>query len=218
MKENRVFGVFAILSAIFFWIAGITHFLMPEEQLHFARGITSEFFTSLGQNAIAFHIHYWAFFIASLMAMGVFILGRQEEDSSIFKVTRIWGIAGLALIALDFARMHYEAIHIASVFSTYPEAIKTMVLSSGLNRLDPYGIVFSLVGIHVLVWNYYAIRLRTMAIWLSYLGVLGGVILQFVFIGTLFQASIMITIASGLGGILIFPIWLVFAGVESLKG
>jgi len=93
-----------------------------------------------------------------------------------------------------------------------------MVLSSGLNRLDPYGIVFSLVGIHVLVWNYYAIRLRTMAIWLSCLGILGGVILQFVFIGTLCQASIMITIASGLGGILIFPIWLVFAGVESLKG
>ena len=52
MKDNRILGLFLILSATGFIITGITHFLMPPEQLHFARNITSDFFISLSKNDI----------------------------------------------------------------------------------------------------------------------------------------------------------------------
>jgi hypothetical protein len=46
---------------------------------------------------------------------------------------------------------------------------------------------------------------------------LGGFLLQFVFIGILVHIGLMIDIASGLGGIIIFPIWLISFGLWHLK-
>ncbi len=40
MKDNQSLEILSILSAVGFIIAGVTHFIMPVEQLHFARGIT----------------------------------------------------------------------------------------------------------------------------------------------------------------------------------
>jgi len=70
------------------------------------------------------------------------------------------------------------------------------------------------VGIHIFYWNYLIIRSKFLPVWISCIGMLGGVLLQFVFIGTLTHIGLMIDIAAGLGGIVIFPIWLILYGLR----
>jgi len=147
--------------------------------------------------------------------MGIVLYAKIEEsDSYLFKITRVWALLGLSLIALDFSRMHYNAVHIASEFNSYTETLKVFILQHGIDRLEPYGIAFSLVGIHIFYWNYLIIRSKFLPVWISCIGMLGGVLLQFVFIGTLTHIGLMIDIAAGLGGIVIFPIWLILYGLR----
>ncbi|MCP2519159.1 DUF4386 domain-containing protein [SCandidatus Aminicenantes bacterium Aminicenantia_JdfR_composite] len=218
MENNKILGLFSFLSAIGFIITGITHFLMPPEQLHFARGITSDFFISLSKNATAFHIHYGAFIVACLLFMGIVLCARIEETNSfLFKITRIWALLGLALIALDFSRMHYNAIRIAGEFNFYGKTLKAFILQQGIDRLEPYGIAFTLVGIHIFYWNYLIIRSKFLPVSIAYIGMFGGIVLQFVFIGTLTHIGPMIDIAAGLGGVIVFPIWLISLALRYLK-
>ncbi|NOX90698.1 MAG: hypothetical protein GXO77_16990 [Calditrichaeota bacterium] len=218
MISSRTLGIFSILSAIAYLIVGITHFLMPPEQIHFAQGITADFFLSLSKNAAAFHFHYWAFVIASLLAMGVFLgAGIGESPSYLFKITRMWALLGFAITVLDFSRMHSNAIRLASEFLAYSGTVKASVLAHGLDRLDPYGIAFSLIGIHIFYLNFSGGRSRRLPEWMAFIGMSGGVLLQFVFIGSLTHIGLMIDLAAGLGGVIIFPLWLIAYGLWHLK-
>ena len=164
MNKSRVVGIFSILSALSYLTVGISHFLMPPEQLHFAHGITARFFLSLSKDATFFHIHYWSFVIGSLLAMGVFICVRvAESDSLLYRITRMWAIIGLALTAIDFSRMHATALRLAGGFSSYSDAVKDVITAYGIDRLDAYyGISFNLIGIYIFYLNYLSIRSRSL--------------------------------------------------------
>ena len=58
---------FALAMGVFSVLTGITHFLMPREQLHMASGIQPGFFESLRISSAAFTIHYWAVIASALI-------------------------------------------------------------------------------------------------------------------------------------------------------
>ena len=208
----------ALVSAISFVISGITHFAMPKEQIHFAHGIGPQFFYSLSENATAFHIHYWAFAVAALLAMSVFIYSIESFKNEFgIKVTGLWALLALALIAIDFTHMHANAMHIATQFANLQASVQKLILARGLDRLDSYGIGFTLIGIHVFYLNFLSAKNRDYALWIAWLGMAGGILLQFVLVGTLARSGIMIDLAAGLGGIVLFPIWLIGYGFSQSK-
>lgn len=91
------------------------------------------------------------------MTLSVVLCAKIKKSYSyIFKTTRARALLGLALTAVDFSRMHYNAIWLTSEFFSYSESVKAFILQHGIDRLDPYGIAFSLLGIHILLelFNY----------------------------------------------------------------
>ncbi|MCD6194531.1 MAG: hypothetical protein J7L26_13855 [Candidatus Aminicenantes bacterium] len=130
--KSYLLTIFALTAALAYLVVGISHFLMPPEQLHFARGVTAEFFTSLSHESLAFHFHYWAFVLALLLTGEVFSLVQAEDSWPWFYfVVRFWAYLGLGVAAFDFARMHFQAIHGASIFSSLslPQGDPPLVLS-----------------------------------------------------------------------------------------
>ena len=65
---------FAIIMGMAYIVAGITHFLMPREQLHMASGIKPVFFESLKSSSTVFRIHYWAIIIGTLAGAAVVLV------------------------------------------------------------------------------------------------------------------------------------------------
>jgi len=163
LKKDHSFllPVFAFAAAFMFIAEGITHFLMPPEQIHLAHGITPAFFTSLAANPAAFHIHYW---------------------------------------------------------TGYSETIKAVILARGLDHIDPYGMAFNLTGIFVFYLSYRWFRTGDLPKWLTWTGMAGGVLLQFVLVGILTHTGRLIDLAAGLGGIVLFPLWLIGLGILRPEG
>ena len=218
MKKSSLLPVFSVLGALMFIAAGVTHFLMPPEQIHFAHGITERFFTSLAANPLAFHIHYWTFAAGALLGIGVFInLPETEKNMPFFRFSRTLAIIGLVLMAVDFLRMHNEAMHLASAFQGFSKTTKQVIIAKGIDHIDPYGIAFNLTGIFVFFLSYQWFRTGFIPAWIAVTGILGGVLLQFVLVGILTHTGILVDLAAGLGGIVLFPVWLMGMSFQFLN-
>lgn len=218
MNGNKNIGFAALVCAAFYIIVGMTHFLMPSTQLHFSSGVTSEFFISLSKNATAFHFHYWAFVIASIINIGViYSITKQLEFTSIYRVATLLAIIALSVTAYDFARMHYQAIQLTEKFVTSDAFIKNVILIQGLDRLDAYGIGFNLLGFYLFILSYHTLCMKIWPRFVSISGILAGILLQFVLIGTLTRVGVFIDIASGLGGIIFVPLFFIGIGLFYIK-
>lgn len=223
MEENDVndrwiIGILSILCALCYVVGGITHFLMPSEQLHFSGGADSEFFISLIQKASAFHVHYWVFVMASLSAIGVVAGIRIQDSVSLwFRFVSILAIVGFALTAIDFAHMHAQAIRMAGQFSDASPVMREVIASRGIDRLDGYGISFNMMGLWLITLCCTALRARTWPGWISGLGILNGILLQLVLVGTVVHSGMLIDIAAGLSGVILTPVLFFSFGIIYLK-
>ena len=218
MNNRRTTGILSIFCAIFYIVVGITHFLMPPEQLHFSHGASAEFFVSVAKGAIAFHIHYWAFVVASLLAVGVVCGIRIGEKRSLwFRFVRTLAIIGLALTAIDFARMHAQAIRFAGKYLNASPVLKVVIIGRGIDRLDAYGLSFSMLGLWLLTISYGALRVRKWPGWIALIGIFNGILLQFVLVGTVTHSGPLIDIAAGLGGVVVTPILFIGIGAIHLR-
>jgi hypothetical protein len=218
VNDRWIIGILAIFCGLCYIVGGITHFLMPSEQLHFSGGADSEFFISLIQEASAFHVHYWVFVIASLAAIGVVAGIRIQDPVSLwFRFVSILAIVAFALTAIDFARMHAQAVRMAGQFSNASPAMREVIASRGIDRLDGYGISFNMVGLWLITLCCTALRARTWPVWISGLGILNGILLQWVLIGTVMHSDMLIDLAAGLSGVILTPVLFFSFGVIYLK-
>jgi hypothetical protein len=96
---------------------------MPKAQLHFAAGITANFFISLAPKSTAFQVHYWVFAVSSLLVM-VVVLGLKNilniRRSLWLRFTEVLAVTGLALTAIDFVLMQNYALRLAKEFAYHP--------------------------------------------------------------------------------------------------
>lgn len=218
MTITKTVGLISILCGILNIVVGVTHFLMPAEQLHFAHGATSDFFLSLAENATAFHVHYWCFVIASILTIGViYIITDQLNLSSFHRYTSILAIISLSVTSYDFARMHHQAMQLTQKFISADTPIKELILIQGLDRIDAYGIGFNLLGLYLIFLCYQAYRKKYWPRYISIIGFLAGVLLQLVLVGTFAGVGILIDITSGLSGVILIPIFLFGIGFYYLK-
>ena len=62
MKRTSIlrFGaISAFLCGALYLLVGVTHFLLPREQLRGATGVDAAFFESLASSSAVFTVHYW---------------------------------------------------------------------------------------------------------------------------------------------------------------
>jgi hypothetical protein len=223
IKNEGFIGVGWISSltvGILYLLVGVTHFLLPLDQLRGGRGINEAFFLSLADHSLVFSTHYWLVVLLSLFSIAV-ILAFFKIVSSTHKGIALWvaiiGIIGTALSIADFASVGVKAPRIAQQFSSYTASEKSAALITGLQHIDPCFLSWGLLGIWSLVYNWLALRNKLLPKNICYVGIFGSCLYILVFVGSSFQKQLIVDIAVGIGGLIIAPIWYIWFGFAIKK-
>ena len=201
----------AVIMAVSYVLVGITHFLMPREQIHMAGGIKATFFESLTRTSTAFRLHYWCFMIAALSGAGLMI-GLPEtlgiQPSLLLIVSQAVAVFGSLVAALNFGFMLDRALRLSRAWSGLSAAAQETLRTEGLQNLDPTGLFsFGLVGLGLGLINVMAINAQSIPMWLGIIGCLGGVTFLAVFIGMVSGVGVLVDIGAGFGGFIAAPVW-----------
>jgi hypothetical protein len=181
MKRTSVlrFGATcAFLSGVLALLAGLTHFLLPRDQLRGASGVDAAFFDSLATSSAAFVAHYWLVVLACLFTIAVilaFFLLLQDHQSGLLCWAALLGVSGAMLNASDFALVAVESPRIAERFAAYPAAAQSALLLQGVPNLGPCCLGSGLMGLWWLAANAVALRAGRLPRFQASLGMLMGV-------------------------------------------
>jgi hypothetical protein len=202
---------FAIAMGVFSMVAGITHFLIPREQLHMASGIQPGFFESLRISSTAFTIHYWAI-TASTLAGAAVVIGigsaLDMQQGIILMILNVGAVCGFIVTSLSFGLMLKRAVHISRIWPSLSQHAKETIRTNGLPNLDPFGLFgFGLVGIWMIAFNMAAINAGTLHVWHGLVGCVGGLLYLSVLAGMMFRIAFLIDVSAALGCVVIAPIW-----------
>ncbi|MGD2146666.1 MAG: DUF4386 family protein [Anaerolineae bacterium] len=191
-------------------LAGVTHFLLPSDQLRGATGVDAAFFISLAASSTVFVVHYWLIVLGCLFNLGVtvalFTLMRGHR-SGFFRWATLLGVVGLALAAADYALVGVESPRIAARFATAPTAAQAALLLQGVPHVDPCFFGWGLMGLWWLGANVAALRAGRLPRLLASLGILGGLLTLGGFAGALVRSALVVDIAVGLGFLVVAPVW-----------
>ena len=209
---------FAIAMGVFSIVAGITHFLMPREQLHMASGIQPGFFDSLRNSSAAFIIHYWAI-IASALAGAAVVIGiwsaLDMQQGTILMILNVGAVCGFVITSLSFGLMLKRALHVSNIWHSLSQHAKDTIRANGLPNLDPFGIFgFGLVGIWLIAFNVAAINAGALSTWHGLLGCAGGLLYLSVLMGMMLRIALLVDVSAALGCIVIAPIWSIVLAVK----
>ena len=201
----------AITMGLAYIVAGITHFVMPREQLHMASGVKPAFFESLQRSSNTFKIHYWAIMIATL-AGAALVVGIGDalhmEQGIILTLLRVGAICGFLVTTLSFGLMLNRAVRISNVWSTLSEHTQEAIRTSGLPNLDPSGLFgFGLVGLWFVVFNVIAVNAGALPVWYGIAGCVVGVLSLAALIGMLLHVGLLVDMSAALGGVVLVPFW-----------
>jgi hypothetical protein len=201
----------AVIIAVAYILVGITHFLMPREQLHMAGGVKATFFESLKRTSTAFRLHYWFFIIAALSGAALVTglpatLGLQP--SLILTMSQVGTVFGFLITALNFGFIQERALRVSRIWSGLSATAQESLQAEGLLNLDPTGLFcFGLPGIGLCIINTIAINAHSIPVWLGVVGCLGGISFLTVFGGMVFSVGVLVDIGAGIGGFIAAPIW-----------
>ena len=225
MSENRtpnLGGNCAIAAAIAYIVVGITFFNLPQIQRG-SSGINqvTEYFTSVASDSFLLQLQYWSFSFAALMGLAVIIAAnRKFRDLSedFIDWASVVGLIGYGVMCTNFVRFVDIIPQRAQIFVEAGEQMQISMLGANPLTLDPTGILgFGFVGFWFFVLNYFAKNSETFPNILAYIGMIGGILHIFVAIGNIIDQQILISIAAGLGGIVLGPIWLIWFGMTLKK-
>ena len=226
MSENRTSnlgGNCAIAAAIAYIIVGITFFNLPQIQ----RGSSgsdqvTEYFTSVASDSLLLQLQYWSFSFAALMGLAVIITANRKFrnlSEDFIDWASVVGLIGNGIMCTNFVRFVDIIPQRAQIFVEGREQMQISMLGANPLTLDPTGILgFGFVGFWFLVLNYFTKERETFPNVLAYIGMIGGILHIFVAIGNIIDQQILISIAAGLGGIVLGPIWLIWFGMTLKKG
>jgi len=218
MKHSSILsfgGTSAQGVGILYVLVAITHFLLPRDQLRGAGGVTAAFFQSLSGSSVVFSAHYWTVAILSFLTIAVY-LGLlsllRDHLSGPLCWAAVVGIIGAALSMVDFAYVGVEAPRLARAFSGASAGAQSVLVVSGIPHIDPCFFASALMGIFSLIGNAVALRHRLLPRAVTYIGLIGGVALLLVFLGSLVRSPRTIDVTVGLGGLIIGPVWYTWVG------
>jgi len=216
----RVGWISSLTVGILYLLVGVTHFLLPFDQLRGGRGITEAFFLSLAEHSLVFSVHYWLVVLLSLFSIAVIlaffkILGSANKG--IASWVTVIGIIGTALSIVDFASVGVKAPRMAQHFSSYTGSEKWAALAAGLPHVDPCFLSWGLLGIWAFACSWLALKNKLLPKNLCFVGILGGSLYILVFLGSILQEQLIVDIAVGVGGLIIAPIWYIWFGLALKK-
>jgi hypothetical protein len=164
-------------------------------------------------------VESWALALTGVLGLGIVPAFKRlihSEDHAWIHFVSSLAYLGFATTALNFARAAILVPFEASVY-VKPEMDVTLqrILNWDNNHLplDPQGwFLFGCVGLWVLMISLAVLREGKMPKLWAYLGIATTVMYWLVVIGNVMEVPLLSTIAAGLGGGVLAPIWYIWAG------
>ena len=218
MKDNsmaKLGGICAILVGISYLVVGGTYFLLSAEQQ--AGGATSQLFASVAESSTGLVIQYWAFVLGALLAvaavMAISDLVRSANEGLI-RWTSTLAIIGFAVTAVRFLIAQDQMPRLAASYVQADPSARAALEAIGPMNLDPEAWMgFGVVGLWFLAVNWLALHGGQLPTVLAYIGLAGGIAYALVVAGPSLQFPILSSVAAGLGGIILAPIWYIWTGL-----
>jgi hypothetical protein len=219
MKDNslsKLGGNCSVLLGILYLMIGVTYLLLPAAQKQ--TSATDQFLPSFAESPTTQVIQWWVFALSGLIGIAVVLAVSESvrsENEGWVRWTSTLAILGFAVVAINnFRNIAFQA-GLARAYVEGDAVTKTVIELSGPFSLDPQGwLGFGAVGLWVLVVSLLA---RRAGIWpqlLSYLGIATALAYWLIVAGFVFYQEILFTIGAALGGIILAPIWYIWAGLR----
>ena len=219
MKDNtlsKLGGNCSILLGILYLVIGITYLLLPADQKQ--TSAVDKFLPSLASNPTMQVVQFWAFAFSGLVAIAV-VLALSEsvrsENEGWVRWTSNLATLGFAVVAINnFRNIGYQ-LPLARAYVEGDAVTKMVIELGGPFGLDPQGwLGFGAVGLWVLVVSLLA---RRAGIWpnlLAYVGIATALAYWLIVAGFVSNQEALFTIGAALGGIILAPIWYIWAGLR----
>jgi len=213
---SKVGGICSILLAISYIVVGVTYLLLPAAQQQ-PPGDPAQFLTSFSENPTPLSVEYLAFALGAVFAFAAIpAISELVRSGNEGWVRWMSGLAylGFAVTALNFFRLLALVPAQADAYAAADSETKLVIVNSGNLGLDPQGwLLFGSVGLWVLVVSWLALRKAALPKLWAVLGIAVAIAYGLVVAGYVLEVGGLITIAAGLGGIILGPIWYIWVGV-----
>ena len=217
MKDSTLSKLGGICSSLLggsYLLIGVSYLVLPAEQK--AGGALEKFLPSFAQNPAPLTLQYWMFAYGALLALAVVPAVSQNVRSvneGWVRWTSNLATLGFAVVAINNFRNLAFQLDRATAYVSGDAAAKAAIEVSGPFSLDPQGwLGFGAVGLWVLVVSLLALRAGTWPKLLAYGGIAVAVASWLVVAGFVLNLEILITIAAGVGGVILAPIWYIWLG------
>ena len=223
MKNNslsKLGGNCSILLGILYLVIGITYMLLPADQKQ--TSAVDKFLPSLAENPTTQIIQWWGFALSGLVAIAVVLAVSESvrsENEGWVRWTSNLAILGFAVVAINNFRNIAFQPGLAGAYVEGDAVTKTVIELSGPFSLDPHGwLGFGTVGLWVLVVSLLALRTGAWPKLLTYVGIATAVAYWLIVAGFVLNQEILFTIGAAVGGIILAPIWYIWAGLQLRQG
>jgi hypothetical protein len=180
------------------------------------------FVSEFARYQLANDAQWWLFVLSGVLGVAAVaaLSARAAPGHAGLRWLATLANAGFLVTALDNARLaaywHGRAAdYLAASTDAAREAIAA---NSGALSLDPNGVFgFGLVGLWVIATGYVALQRDALPRGAGYAGLAAGLVYWLVVIGFTLNVEPLVAIAAGLGGIILAPVWYLWAGLSLLR-
>jgi hypothetical protein len=215
-RSRFAFGaICCILLGITYLLVGVFHTLSPID--HRISSGPAVFLPAIASGFSYSMLVTWSFTLGAIFALGaVPALGERFR-----RLSEGWILWARNLALLAFA---VTATNEFTILAVWPERAAAYVAGDSATRatiallpllpLDPHGwLLYGGVGIFVFIVSLFALRAGAVPRILGAIGLGAGILLCLAVAGFVLDNETLISIAAGLGGVLLLPIWFIWMGL-----
>ena len=211
---SKLGGLCSILLGVSYIAVGVLFLLLPPDQR--PGGDPGAFYLSIAQNSMLARLYYLAFALGAVLALGavpaISDSVRAAHEGWMRWMTNL-AFLGFSVTAIDFFRVFAFQAFRAAAYAAGDASTRAAMVAM-MQGLDPQGwLGFGGVGAWALVVSLLALRGTSWPRPLAYLGVALAILYALVVVGLVTQIGLLLTIAAGLGGVIVAPIWYIWAGL-----
>jgi hypothetical protein len=218
MKDSalgKLGGLCSILLGVSYILVGVLYLLLPANQKSAPDDLA--FYTSVLQSPGLLRIYYLIFALGAVLGLGA-VPAISESVRSVHEGWVRWtanlAFLGFAVTIIDFFKVWAIQVYRAEIFVN-ADASARAAISATSDGLDPQGwLSFGMVGAWVLAVSLLALRENLWPKSLSYAGIALASIYWLIVVGNVFGVDILLSIAAALGGVVLAPIWYIWAGLR----
>ena len=220
MRANslkQIGGALAIFMALGFLLAGTMFLLMPNIQKP-GGGSFEAYMFSIADNGLFFRLSNIARVLLALAGLGALpaiieLVKNQREGWAVW--ARNLGYLALAVMVVESLRQGFLVPIEANAYLAVDEGVRAAIGGDNTHiTLDPRGwLRFGLLGISILIISILALLPENLPRAWAYLGIFVSLVLWLVVAGNLVGLPILTNGAAILVGIVLGPIWFMWAGL-----